>query len=568
MKKRKISISRTLSLIVAGIVIIALCIFLVPVITDIIHPVKYIASKENVLVVNVPYMIDGEVEEKQIEIPRGAKVNIEKKDREISKIKYEGQILNVSNEHLADSLEECVQTDAVYPRRLVNLRKKKDGKLSNKVVKKGEEVKVLKVDPEDLDTKTGMVKWYHVSKDGKEYFLSGQYVETSEELALKEYADTITYSTYWNEYFGENYSHDAYIEQVDYKPQKVANYKNNPLRTDINSVHVSLEHLIDYKDYYMSLKDTTGINSLVVELKGDGGLLFYDSDAVNDYLSDPSLALEGSLMSKEELANLFKEFQNAGYYMIARIVTFKDAIFATQNPSEAFTDTQGNLVLHNDEYWPSAFSRKAWMYNVDVAKEIAECNVNEIQFDYVRFPDGTLSKALDNSMDLHNTHNESKTAALQGFLMYAKEELAPYEVYVAADLFAWPVVAQDDQDIGQFLPAIANVVDVVCPMPYTDHFSKGAMGIADPVLEPEETLYQFSQITKRTLETIHNPAVYRTWIQGYGSFGAAEMEAQIRGINRSDYEGYMVWAGFGDPDILEPRKAGFIDSKIQSEEEK
>jgi len=40
---------------------------------------------------------------------------------------------------------------------------------------------------------------------------------------------------------------------------------------------------------------------------------------------------------------------------------------------------------------------------------------------------------------------------------------------VPADMFAWPIVACDDQDIGQFLPAIANVVDIICPMPYLDH---------------------------------------------------------------------------------------------------
>ena len=44
----------------------------------------------------------------------------------------------------------------------------------------------------------------------------------------------------------------------------------------------------------------------------------------------------------------------------------------------------------------------------------------------------------------------------------------------------------------------------------------GAMGIDDPTANPEETLYQFSLITKKTLDSIETPAIYRTWIQGYG----------------------------------------------------
>ncbi len=75
----------------------------------------------------------------------------------------------------------------------------------------------------------------------------------------------------------------------------------------------------------------------------------------------------------DELKDLIKEFQDQGYYIIGRIVTFKDQIFALQNSKESITDNSGNLIVHNDEYWPSAYSRKAWMYNVAIAKEVADC---------------------------------------------------------------------------------------------------------------------------------------------------------------------------------------------------
>ena len=235
-----------------------------------------------------------------------------KKEPETSQIKYKGQLVSIPNENLVDSLENCVQIENVYPRRLINLREKKGGKLSDEVVTKGEKVKVLKVDPQDLDT-TGNVKWYQVEKDGKEYYLSGQYVETSKELALTDYTSSISYSTYWDAYYGENYSKDAYIDQIDYKPQEVPNYENNPLREDINAVHVSLEKLVENKDYYMNLNDTTGINSLAIEIKGDGGSIFYDSDVPEDYLPNPSEATSSSLMSKDELSSLFKELQDDGF---------------------------------------------------------------------------------------------------------------------------------------------------------------------------------------------------------------------------------------------------------------
>ena len=73
---------------------------------------------------------------------------------------------------------------------------------------------------------------------------------------------------------------------------------------------LSLEKLVENKDYYMNLNDTTGINSLAIEKsKGDGGSIFYDSDVPEDYLSNPCEATSSSLMSKDELSSLFKNYK-------------------------------------------------------------------------------------------------------------------------------------------------------------------------------------------------------------------------------------------------------------------
>lgn len=555
--KRLNSPRKALFFIGAFILICALFFTLGSLIYGKIHPTKYISSAGNVLEVRVPYIVNGEIDETVVEIPRGTKVQIEEIEEDQSSFRYEGTLITLDNSYLKDSVEECLVIDNVYPRRLVNLREKKDGTLSEEIVKKGEEVRVVQIDPDDLDTQTGEIAWYKVEKDGKEYWLNGKYVETSEDLATKTWVENITYSTYWDEYYGEGYSKDAFLTQIDYKPTKNHNYENNPMLENCNAVHVSLEYLIKYKDYYLNLSKETGINAYVVELKGDSGYVWYQSEVLNDYLKDPEEALQGSLCSLDELQDLIEEFQDAGYYMIGRIVTFKDVLFASQNTEESITDTSGQLIMHNNEYWPSAYSRKAWMYNVEIAKEIASTGINEIQFDYVRFPDGLVSKS--DQLDLKNTYNESKTAALQGFLQYASDELEPYEVYVAADVFAWPLAAQDDQDIGQFFLAMANCVDVICPMPYSDHFSAGALGIDDPSSDPGEVLARYTELAEKELSEIEDPPVYRSWIQGYGDLTPQQIEDQIKAIDETGYSGYMVWYGFGSPDSLDTNKEGYIE---------
>lgn len=549
-------------LFITVLVIFALVIC-VPQVDALIHPKHYIACSGDTLEVTVSYYAkNDEAGQRVVSIPRGSEVELRELGEKTSTIVYKNETLTVDNDHLVDNLEDAIQIKYVYPRRLLNLLINKQGKLSDMVVRKGEKVKVVSVKTEDLDRKTGRIQWYQVKKNGKKYWINGAHVETTKSAATANYAQDITYSTYWDDYYGKGYSKDAYVDQIDYKPQPASRYADNPIRTDINSVHVSLSNLKNHKKYYLSLIKKTGINSITIECKGDGGNLFYDSDVPKKYLSKPSEALTGSVMSKQELKDLIHEFQDAGYYMIARCVTFKDSIFAKQNKKEAIVDKKGNFIEINDEYWPSIYSRKAWMYNVDICKEIAQMGINEIQFDYCRFPDGTASQKDD--LNMRNTYNESKAAAIQGFFTYAKDQISPYHVYVAADVFAWPIVVQDDQDIGQFFPAIANVVDVVCPMPYTDLFSQGAMDIADPTAVPKKTLYKFSTIAKRQMDEIGTQAIYRTWIQAYSPFDASDVKAEIKGINKAGFEGYLIWFGNGDPNDLKGVQKGFVDSKIKN----
>ena len=137
---------------------------------------------------------------------------------------------------------------------------------------------------------------------------------------------------------------------------------------------------------------------------------------------------------------------------------------------------------------PSPYSRDVWRYLVGFAKEAVQLGMDEIQFDYCRFPDGLY----DNSMNYHNQYNESKAQAITHFLYYAREELRKVEGYISVDVFGWNMISGDDQDIGQFIPAIANVVDAISPMPYPDHFTSPIFGLAQPWQNPGELLKQFT----------------------------------------------------------------------------
>lgn len=520
--------------------------------TVVLHPTRYIKCSANTLTVYKTYLEDGEAVVDKVQIPKGTKVKVYEKKDKTSIIVYNKNKFTVNNKNLTKHFEDAIQTDYVYCRRLVNLRESKGGKLSKAIVKKGEKIKVLSIDQNDWDEKTGKIRWYKISKNNKSYYVSGEYVETSKKLALKNYANNISYSTYWDDYYKDGYAKDAYISQVDYKPQKKQSYKGNVMPDTVKAIHVSMNNFVNNQSYIENLK---GINTVIVEAKNDEGSIFYDSNVCDEYLSDPDLAVGNTVVSKKELKKIIKKYRKKGIYCVSRIVAFKDPVFAKDNPKESLTDKHDNLVVYNNQYWPSAYSRKAWMYNVAIAKECADLGFNEIQFDYVRFPDGTATSEIN--LDFHNMYKESKVAAVQGFLQYAKEELSPKGVYVAADIFAWPIVACDDQDIGQFLPAIANVVDVVSPMPYLDHFAKGSFGIVDPVQAPYDTLAAFTKISNVQLKGIKHAPKYRTWIQGY-DMTSRELKQQIKGLKDNKQPDYMVWLVSGDESDINKIKNGAV----------
>ena len=176
---------------------------------------------------------------------------------------------------------------------------------------------------------------------------------------------------------------------------------------------------------------------------------------------------------------------------------------------------------------------------------------NEIQFDYVRFPDRVSSHEKAGTIDYHNTYAETKAQAIQRFLMYATDILHQRGAYVSADVFgecAYNYVTA----YGQYWPAISNVVDAISGMPYPDHFS--ASGDWRPWEHPYDTLYSWgTSVMYRQNETA-TPAAVRTWIQAYNAirepynyYGPDQVFAQIKALRDTGCTGgYMTWHSASD----------------------
>jgi hypothetical protein len=286
----------------------------------------------------------------------------------------------------------------------------------------------------------------------------------------------------------------------------------------------------------LKLMEETEVNSLVIDVKGDRGNLTYRS-------SVPLASEVGAqkLIIVKDIKDLIKSLKEKGIYTIARIVVFKDNPLAIAKPDWAVKTASGETWQDREHLaWVDPFRKEVWDYNVSIAVEAAQNGFDEIQFDYVRFPDtsGTV-------FSMPNTE-ENRINAITGFLKEARRALAPYNVFLAADIFGYVCWNLNDTKIGQRLEDIVPHLDYISPMLYPSGFQYGIPGYRVPVANPHEIVYLS---LKRALERTHIPPVrFRPWLQAFRDyafdrrdFKGQAISEQTKAAEKIGSHGWMLW---------------------------
>jgi hypothetical protein len=286
----------------------------------------------------------------------------------------------------------------------------------------------------------------------------------------------------------------------------------------------------------LKLIEETEINALVIDVKGDRGMIPYKSSV--------SLAAEVGaqrIVTITDVNDLMKSLKARGIYTIARIVVFKDNLLALGRPDLA-VKTRNGKIWHDREdlAWADPFQREVWNYNIDIAVEAARYGFDEIQFDYVRFPD-----AVGLQFSMPNTE-ENRVKAISGFLAEARKRLAIYNVFLAADIFGYVCWNHNDTSIGQRLEGMAALVDYISPMLYPSGFHYGIPGYRIPVAHPYEIVYL--SLKRARERTGYPPIRFRPWLQAFRDyafdgrhFTGNEVRKQINAAEEFGSNGWMLW---------------------------
>lgn len=351
----------------------------------------------------------------------------------------------------------------------------------------------------------------------------------------------------------------------DFFPVQKPHFEGREMPRQCYSLYLACSaNVLDNIDSYIELARRTRINCFVIDIKEDG-LPGFKADAMKAYC--PTAYAKAP--DREQLyRSIVGKIHDNGYWAVGRIVTFKDCHFTKDHPENALWDKrEGAMLLHNKSHWPSAYCRTVWEYNVCLACEaVDKLGFDEINFDYVRFPDRMT--AIEDHIDMRNEYGESKVQTIQRFVKYAADRIHAHGAYVSIDVFGETANQGYTTPYGQFWSAISNYCDVMCGMPYPDHFSNGYYGIKKPWNHPFEIMKAWGERVQERQRETPSPARVRTWVQAYHvmrhvdpqgiDYNAENIEKEIRGLYAAGLTGgYITWLSSSNIDRYRSQAPAF-----------
>lgn len=438
--------------------------------------------------------------------------------------------------NLAESADDVVRETEVYVRTPVTIYAEKEGPAIASFAAKGS---CLKVTGYDILNEDGTVNKYRVEytdgDDTGEGYVYRKYLTDSQKKANKVFNDNNIYDKVKKDNYGmELYGGKA--ADLDYYPYEKPEIEGNEFCSYARAMYLNCAAAVN-PDSYIKLIKKTDCNAVVVDIKD--GVLAYKSDVAKE-LSPTSY--KTAYASEEDYKAGVDALRDTGVYLIGRIVVFNDTIYAKDHPENC-------IKYGGSANWPSAYSRGVWEYNVRLAQEAVEkFGFNEIQFDYVRFPDNAYEMSKSGKAKFRNHYDEEKGQAVQNFCFYAADQIHEAGAYFSVDVFGESAYGYMTA-YGQYWPGISNIVDAISAMPYTDHIGQDAW------LNPYTSVRNWAKRAKKGQDYLDDPAAARTWITGYNTpywaptenYGEKELKAQIKGLKDGGLDGgFIPWNATND----------------------
>ena len=297
-----------------------------------------------------------------------------------------------------------------------------------------------------------------------------------------------------------------------------------------------------------------GGNSVVFDIK--------DSDGSLSISFDHPLAPKTRHPRISNLPKYIRHVHSLGMHAIARIALFRDEFLVTHHNELAVQSRAGKGPWRENGklVWTDPSNLTVQDYNIALAKFVAQSGVDEVQFDYVRFPaEGDQHDAVFHFLQPDTNGKipqHERKDVISNFLARAYSEIHPMGVLLSIDVFgvmAWQRHV-DLASTGQDIPAMAQHCDIMSPMIYPSHFF-GMDGYDRPGDAPEHFISISMERFRKV--TMGSGVVLRPWLQAFGwktrTYSADYIKIQVATARDTGGIGFLFWNAGNDYTV--PNKA-------------
>ena len=284
----------------------------------------------------------------------------------------------------------------------------------------------------------------------------------------------------------------------------------------------------------------TEINTLVIDVKDDRGYVLYRSAVP---LAHRIGADTTQPMPASRIRALLDTMRAAGIHPVARIVVAKDPLLAGRRHDLAVKNRAGAAIVDSRGVpWLDPHQREVWVYAADLAEEAVKLGFNEVQFDYVRFPD---EPQMMRHAVFALARGRTRDVVIRDQLAYLHGRMRALGAPMAIDVFGLTTTKHGDLSIGQRWEAFADVTDVVLPMTYPSHYAHGDYGIDRPNAHPYDVIAHALHDAVERNRAVTNAAEIVPWYQdftlGAPHYGVAQVRAQMQAGYDAGVRSWMLW---------------------------
>ncbi len=309
----------------------------------------------------------------------------------------------------------------------------------------------------------------------------------------------------------------------------------------------------------IKLVNNTELNSIVLDLKDYSGTVSFPSET----------ALKGTGCTISDFRELVKQMHDNNIYVIGRLTVFQDPVYTKAHPEQAVQSASRGAPWKDRKglSFVDVGSKPFHDYIVTLAREAHDLGVDEINFDYIRYPsDGDMKDTRYAQAAV--SHQEMLETFFKYLTEAVRKDQPDHTPVLSADLFGMTSTNTDDLNIGQVLERALPYFDYIAPMVYPSHYPTGFHGYKDVNAHSYDIVhFSMSEAARRAVASTtpvagfaqerigtSTPAIYtkpsydrnkiRPWLQDFDypvEYTPAMVQEQIKATYDSGLNSWMFW---------------------------